>query len=558
MRPSRTRPARTPAVAVALVVALAACTGGDPSPEPDRTPTPTVEAGPQPEDVVATAVIPEGGTEVEIGVHPIVRAGDHAVLTLDLTPTDTSPDAFVNIWAFGGGNLRNVAQHTPANVRLVDLERDVIHHVGVASDGRPVVAPTGWTTLRGPVGGRVLIPYAAPDADVTSLSVFLPGAPLVTDVPVIDGDVPSSVRPQVRELAAASASAAATGTATPSPLPEAPTLDLDAIVEAPTFSLDSTSAELEGAVQTTESTERIDVQLGSDVLFDFDQATLTPAAGEALALVAARVSEREPGTVSVVGHTDDQADDAYNLDLSRRRAQAVADALAGLVDTAAYPMTVEGRGEAEPVVGNDTEEGRARNRRVTVTLTSVVTTRTDVTVTGELPPFGEAGQVGTGDAPLRLDGSMRTWEVRATARRVHGHMVVDLEVHGADDVTESGWVLGSLRGWSTHRGDGTTTPMDMAGRATVLQGATKLYPMDYTTGPVQNYPGGEWITVSDLSGSNRIDGGQTRVYSYVFPRMDVDAVTFQVGTGLTDATDFRLVDVPVVPEAATPTPAATD
>ncbi|MCC2315061.1 OmpA family protein [Cellulomonas xiejunii] len=543
---------RTPAcaaLAVVLALALAACTGGDPVPAPDGSPTPTVDPGPSPEDVVATVVIPESGVEVEVGVHPVVRAGEYAVLTLDLTALTESPTGDrVHVYGFDGALGQNLPLRRPSNVRLVDLERDLIYHPGVGADDWPVVAPSDWHHVSDPGGSRVLIPYPAPAPDVTSLSVFLPGAPLLADVPVIDGEVPSSVRPE-QQAQEPAADPSASGTATPSPAPEPQSLAFDEIVEARTFPLDSTSAELAGAVTTTESVERVDVQLGADVLFDFDQATLTPAASEALGLVAARVSEREAGTVSIVGHTDDQGDDAYNRDLSLRRAQAVADALSGLVDPSSYPMTAEGRGEAEPFVANDSEENRARNRRVAVTLTSTVVTRTDITTTGELPPFGEKGQVADAGSVVSIAGNMRSWEVAATARRVHGHVVVDLTVHGADDAVGAGWVLGALRGFNTHRGKGSWTPLDVAGNAVVLQGASRLFPMDYTTGPLPNYPAGEWLSVSDLNGASRIDGGQTRTYSYVFPRMDVGTVTFQVGNGL-GADEFRFVDLAVAPDDA--------
>ncbi|MBO0924517.1 OmpA family protein [Cellulomonas sp. zg-ZUI199] len=550
----RTRPPLAAGLVLALAV-LAGCTAGDAdTPAPDATPTPTVDPGPQPEDVVATAVIPEGGIDVEVGVHPVVRAGEYAVLTLDLTPLEELPDGDpVHVNGFAGALSRNVTLRPPSNVRLVDLERDVIHHPGVGGDDWPVVAPRQWDVLRGPEGSRVLIPYAAPADDVTSVSVLLPGAPLFADVPVIEGDVPSSVRPDAGggdPSATGTPTAAGTATATPSPRPEPETLDLDAIVEARTFPLDSSSSELEGAVTTTESTERIDVQLGSDVLFEFDQATLTPAASEAVALVAARIAEREPGTVDVVGHTDDQGDDAYNLDLSQRRAQAVADALAAQVDASSYPLQAQGRGEAEPFVANDSEENRALNRRVTVSLTSTVVTRTDVTTTGELPPFGEKGTVAPGDAPLKIVNLARAWEVQATARRVHGHVVVDLAVRGDDEEDGLGWAVGFLRGKHPHRGDGTRTPENVAGRAVILHGASKLYPMDYTTGPTDGAPDGEWLTVTDLDAGAWIDGGQTRMYSFVYPRMDVDTVTFQVGNGITYSDDFRLLDVPVAPDAS--------
>lgn len=543
MRSSRTRPVRSSAVVVALALALAACTGGTADPEPETAPTPTVDAGPQPEDVVATEVMVDHDVEIEVDVHPVVRAGDLAVLTLDLTPRGVAEGETANVYNWGGMMTENISVDQPAGVRLVDLRNDVIHHPGLDTDGDPVVAPDRWDRVP-PEGHRVQIPYAAPAPDVTSVSLFLPGAPLVADVPVVDGDVPPvDGRPAGRSADPSAASGA-------SPTAASPPLDLDAVVDALTFPLDSASAELEGAVTTIESVERVDVQLGADVLFEFDAATLTPAATEALDLVAARIGEREPGTVEVVGHTDDQGDTAYNQDLSQRRAQAVADALAQRVDTSSYPLAADGRGEAEPFVPNDSEENRARNRRVAVSLTSVVTTRTDVTVTGELPPFGEQGLVGSGNATLLVE-KQRPWEVTATARRVHGHVVVDLTVGADDDDAGSGWVLGSLRGLGSHRGMGAKGPWDVAGRASVLHGAAKLFPMDYATGPVEGYPDGEWIPVVDIAGVVGVPGGLSRVYSFVFPRLDVDTVTFQVGDGRSDD-DFRLVDVPV--EDVTPDP----
>ncbi|UZN03518.1 OmpA family protein [Cellulomonas sp. S1-8] len=526
-------------IAATLTLTLVACTGGDPAPGPDRTTTPTVTPGPQPEDVVATAAIPSDGMEIEVGVHPVVRVGDLAVLTLDLTAQDPIPEiGWVHVEGFGTqGITHHVTRHEPSNVRLVDLERDVVLHVATDAAGDPVVAPERWGTLDEPEGGRLQIAYAAPDPRATEVAVFLPGAPMVAAVPVIDGDVPSSVRP-------ATASSSATATS------DVDVLDLDAVADAPVFSLESSSAELEGAVQTVESTEKVDIALGSDVLFEFDQAVLTPAADAALRLVAQRLTEREPGTVGVVGHTDDQGDDAYNADLSLARAQTVADALGALVDTASYPMTVDGRGEAEPFVPNDSEENRALNRRVTVTLTSTVVTRTDLTTTGELPPFGEDGQVGPAGTPLRIEGGRRVWEVDATARRVHGHVVVDVTVHGADDEENGmGDTIGSLDGGPRGRGAGTSSP-DASARGVLLHGATRLFPLDYRTGESEQHPGGEWFPLTDLASGGRIDGGQTRTYTFVFPSLDVDSVTFQAGDGDMSTRDFRLVDLPVTPGGA--------
>jgi outer membrane protein OmpA-like peptidoglycan-associated protein len=99
------------------------------------------------------------------------------------------------------------------------------------------------------------------------------------------------------------------------------------------------------------------------VNFDFDKSTLRP---DAIPILdeAARVLVAEPGLqVSVEGHTDSRGTDAYNDALSLRRANTVRQYLADHgVD--AGRLSVVGHGESKPVASNDTDDGRAQNRRV--------------------------------------------------------------------------------------------------------------------------------------------------------------------------------------------------
>lgn len=69
--------------------------------------------------------------------------------------------------------------------------------------------------------------------------------------------------------------------------------------------------------------------------------------------------------VEVGGHTDSQGDSAFNMDLSQKRADAVVEALKAR-GIPADAITAAGYGDTEPVAGNDTEDGRAANRRVTL------------------------------------------------------------------------------------------------------------------------------------------------------------------------------------------------
>ena len=96
--------------------------------------------------------------------------------------------------------------------------------------------------------------------------------------------------------------------------------------------------------------------------------------------------------IQVVGHTDDTGSESTNERLSEKRAQAVADQLiARGIDS--ERITVEGRGEAEPIASNDTAEGRATNRRVEIILG---TAGEAPGMTGEMPP---AQRPGMGSSP---------------------------------------------------------------------------------------------------------------------------------------------------------------
>lgn len=112
------------------------------------------------------------------------------------------------------------------------------------------------------------------------------------------------------------------------------------------------------------------VELPTDTLFEFDKAELSPTAEANLVKAADAIRRAGAGPISVVGHTDAKGEEAYNLALSQRRAEAVAAWLRGQVGVRQREISVSGKGESAPVApnarpdGSDDPDGRGRNRRV--------------------------------------------------------------------------------------------------------------------------------------------------------------------------------------------------
>ncbi len=100
------------------------------------------------------------------------------------------------------------------------------------------------------------------------------------------------------------------------------------------------------------------------IYFDFASDALRPESDAVLKEISQVLAEHPDWKLSVEGHTDNIGGDAFNLDLSQRRAAAVKQALVTRYHIAADRLSPAGFGASRPVESNDTMEGRARNRRV--------------------------------------------------------------------------------------------------------------------------------------------------------------------------------------------------
>jgi outer membrane protein OmpA-like peptidoglycan-associated protein len=143
----------------------------------------------------------------------------------------------------------------------------------------------------------------------------------------------------------------------------------------PVIDLKIAASETAGKVEALaikETPTEVRIELAADVLFDFDKATIKPQAGAALKNVAAVLKDKAKGPVRIEGHTDAKGSDAYNQNLSVRRADAVRQWLVEKEGLKGVRITTQGFAARNPVApnakpdGSDNPEGRQRNRRVEI------------------------------------------------------------------------------------------------------------------------------------------------------------------------------------------------
>lgn len=113
--------------------------------------------------------------------------------------------------------------------------------------------------------------------------------------------------------------------------------------------------------------EGIRITFDSGILFDVNKAELKPISKENISKLAAILQKYPDTNILLEGHTDATGTDEHNLELSRARSQAVANFLASL-QVSATRFTIMGYGEAQPIADNETEVGRAQNRRVEIAI----------------------------------------------------------------------------------------------------------------------------------------------------------------------------------------------
>jgi ompA family protein len=192
------------------------------------------------------------------------------------------------------------------------------------------------------------------------------------------GQEPEAAKPQSQASAASTTVIPQTQPNASAPVPEqapaaAPAESVSSTLSAQDNNLSSQGSSLSAQGSSLSGTEtgfNIQINLSSDVLFDFDKAELKPEADAELQKAADVIRQKGKGLILITGYTDSKGSDAYNQRLSLARAQAVKNWFEAKGLNQNYQ--VKGQGATNPVApnthpdGSDNPEGRAKNRRVEI------------------------------------------------------------------------------------------------------------------------------------------------------------------------------------------------
>lgn len=124
-----------------------------------------------------------------------------------------------------------------------------------------------------------------------------------------------------------------------------------------------------GDAEVRREGEGIIINFKEKVLFGYDQSDLGTSAQTNLGKLVGILNAYPDTDIEVIGHTDSKGSDDYNQSLSERRANAVVGYLRtnGIANNR---LTAIGKGETDPIASNDTDDGRAQNRRVEFVITA--------------------------------------------------------------------------------------------------------------------------------------------------------------------------------------------
>jgi len=489
------------------------------------------------------------GHKVSVEVSPVVRQDDktsYIAVKLIRASDDASIDAVkASSYKDDSGNKLSISDY-----------------LGVPSIYRPgtgaslvKLLDTGSGRVWSAVDGSGLFLELAPGEDMTSylsfgkvdtdtVTVMVPMAGFTT-VSVLDADDAKKAKIDLSIAQAAIEQSSHT----------VPELADPVAIERYTRALDDSTSTHAGGKDIT-------VTLASDVTFASDSADLAPGAEAQLKTVAGQLGQHpDGGTLTIVGHTDDIQDDAYNQTLSEKRANAVKTRLEQLTSLDKWKTSVSGKGESEPKIKDTTDEARAANRRVEITLTPTGGTTPKNTTTPT--PNSSSGSGNGGGKLPDPQGPVAKGPEGVTLTTKGGGTQGDVTIT-LDQVTRSGgYLLGTVT--CTVKDGSTGAPLHpllddpetaltnqrsesgalstfyASDGLTLLSNGERIFPADYNDADVDHH-----LPLTELNLSDHLKTGATTI-CIVWPDPGGDTITLDHPKGKysTPDTAYRLTDIPI-------------
>lgn len=126
-------------------------------------------------------------------------------------------------------------------------------------------------------------------------------------------------------------------------------------------------------MEQAEATPAVEsINVSSEALFEFDQAEIKPDERQKLSEAISKIKGQQGVEVVITGRADAIGPEAYNQELSKKRAENVKELLLSEGITSER-MVIQALGEDQPVASNSTEDGRAQNRRVDISVQTIAT-----------------------------------------------------------------------------------------------------------------------------------------------------------------------------------------
>jgi len=480
------------------------------------------------------------GHRLSVRVSPLVRTSEEATaLVLEFTRA-ADDAAMVDVQQHWNSDSRMpvnpyMTDSVNSSVRLLDPDQGRVWITTLDSLQYLILAPGESDT--------VYIPFGPIDID--QVTAFIPQTGFVP-LSVIDRDTATTIGIDLAAMDKALGK-----------------LSTDSGRSAP-VRIESFTEALDDSTNTRTTDQNVTVTLSSDVTFDSDSANLSDKADGQLQTVAGQLAQHpDGGTLDIVGHTDDVADNAHNQKLSEDRAAAVKTRLAELADLANWQVTTTGKGETEPAINDTTDEARAANRRVAITITPTSGTTakqpgTTGTATPSAPPTSDTGlpeaqgPVSTGPDGVTLNGpdtrgggqiTVTLDHVTRTGGLLLGQLTVTTGPGGTGNPFLSSWLTDSSVLLANSRGEtGGIEAIGASSGLTLLADGQRIYPADYLPPDIDRHR-----PLTEQTLTSALKEGATTTVCAVWPDTGQDTVTLDhPGHKNNLSYVFRLTDIPVI------------